>query len=765
MISFRTIFAITWLFLISNSISLSEQTDTPTFSHSEGRYEQPIAVYIGCSTPNSRIYFTTDGSDPSISSSLYTGLPILVSNHVSGNVITGESDNDPDTDDLYPALTDNSLTLKAIAVSNSTEQSEIATVRYVIDKVDCSFGISYDLPTVSPNKHILDIYQPKNSENTPVLIFIHGGAWKQGDKNMYMELGNTFAGYYNLTTVLINYRLSAPPYNAVHPTHIYDVAKAFHWVYDNIADYGGDPDKIYIFGQSAGAHLSTLLATDDRYISDREGLSLNLIKANVSMSGLYDLYDVCEYPNNPLGLSNEEVISYKTLCLTTFGSYDETTLNEASPQQFINSEQPPMRLINLKETLSFKDMPGFTKEAQNFRNAILDYNESNNDDLEIDLKYLTESDIPELILDLDFGELYDGHYEEIYVINTLFPYCKSVEYVIDFLDLIPEQPCLAYPSDEGEDLSVSELLMWHKSSNADYYEVQLSTDPTFSSAIIYDNVIVSTNKLSASGLQYNTEYFWRVKGFNNNAGSDWSETFSFSTGDNDFQEMISYQGFLNNSTGSAVSDGNYQFQFLLYNNYQDDLPIWTESHTVSVDKGYFNVILGTSNPLELPFDQPYWIGMKINDGEELLPRRPLTGSPYSIGGVRSINGQNGEVFIEGINGISVNTFGKTIQISGSEYSDIRFKENIMSIENAVEKLSSISGYYFNWKDDDKKRNIGVIAQEIEKVFPEIVFTDQNGYKSVDYSKLSVFLLQAIKEQQTIIEKLQEDMKNIENAGE
>jgi acetyl esterase/lipase len=106
------------------------------------------------------------------------------------------------TDDLYPPLTDNSLTLKAIAVSNSTEQSEIAAVRYVIDKVDCSFGISYDLPTVTPNKHILDIYQPKNSENTPVLIFIHGGAWKQGDKNMYMELGNTFAGYYNLTTVV-----------------------------------------------------------------------------------------------------------------------------------------------------------------------------------------------------------------------------------------------------------------------------------------------------------------------------------------------------------------------------------------------------------------------------------------------------------------------------------------------------------------------------------------------------------------------------------
>jgi len=760
--SIRFITVLSLLLIISISLSLSEQTATPTFSYSEGRYDRPIAVYINCATPNSTIYYTTDGSDPSISSSLYTGLPILISNHVSGNVITGESDNDPDTEDLFLPLTDNSLTLKAIAVSNGNEQSEIGTARYVIDKVDCSFSRVYDIPTVSPNKHILDIYQPKNSENTPVLIFIHGGAWKQGDKNMYMELGNTFAGYYNITTVIISYRLSAAPYYALHPAHMTDVANAFRWVYDNIADYGGDPEKIFIFGQSAGAHLSTLLATDDQYLSD-EGLSLSNIKANVSMSGIYDLYELCEYPNNSLGLTSEEVLSFKTLCLTTFGSYDETTLDGASPQNFINSDQPPMRLINLKETESFQDMPGFTKEAQNFRNAILDYNEVDNEDLVVELKYLNESDIPDFILDLDFGELYDGHYEEIYVINTLFPYCKSVQYVAEFLDLIPEQPFLAYPSDESDDLSTSTVLMWHNSANADYYEVQLSTDPTFSSGIILNNVSSATNKLSASGLQHNMEYYWRVKAFNDNTGSDWSETFSFATGDNNYQEMISYQGFLNNSSGGTVGDGEYQMQFLLYSSYESDQPMWTESHTVSVDNGYFNVILGSSNPLAIPFDQPYWIGMKIDDGEEMLPRRPLTGSPYAIGSVRSINGLNGELFIEGVNGISVNTFGKTIQISGSEYSDIRLKENIVTIGNVMEKISSITGYYFNWKGEDKEKNIGVIAQEIEKVFPEIVHTNsQNGYRTVDYNKLSVFLLQAIKEQQAVIEKLQEDIKKIEN---
>jgi len=85
-------------------------------------------------------------------------------------------------------------------------------------------------------------------------------------KNIYMELGNTFAGFYHFTTVIANYQLSTDPWNAVHPTHVQDVALAFNWVYRNIAEYGGDPDNIYVFGQSAGGHLVSLLATDSTYL-------------------------------------------------------------------------------------------------------------------------------------------------------------------------------------------------------------------------------------------------------------------------------------------------------------------------------------------------------------------------------------------------------------------------------------------------------------------------------------------------------------------
>ncbi len=86
------------------------------------------------------------------------------------------------------------------------------------------------------------------------------------------------------------------------------------------------------------------------------------------------------------------------------------------------------------------------------------------------------------------------------------------------------------------------------------------------------------------------------------------------------------------------------------------------------------------------------------------------------------------------------------------FSDRRWKTNFKKIENALGKLNQINGYYYNWKDKkDQSLQIGVIAQEIEAVLPEIVNTDKNGYKSVDYSKISALLIQVAKEQQSILE--------------
>ena len=86
------------------------------------------------------------------------------------------------------------------------------------------------------------------------------------------------------------------------------------------------------------------------------------------------------------------------------------------------------------------------------------------------------------------------------------------------------------------------------------------------------------------------------------------------------------------------------------------------------------------------------------------------------------------------------------------FSDRRWKTNFKKIDDALDKLNQINGYYYKWKDKkDQSLQIGVIAQEIEAVLPERVSTDKNGYKSVDYSKISALLIQVTKEQQSILE--------------
>jgi trimeric autotransporter adhesin len=102
-------------------------------------------------------------------------------------------------------------------------------------------------------------------------------------------------------------------------------------------------------------------------------------------------------------------------------------------------------------------------------------------------------------------------------------------------------------------------------------------------------------------------------------------------------------------------------------------------------------------------------------------------------------------------------------------SDIRFKENITPIENALEKISKISGNTYDWKEENKVEHgyegsdVGVIAQEIEEVLPQLVQTRENGYKAVKYDKLVALLIEGIKEQQSQIEELRNKINKLENG--
>ena len=88
-------------------------------------------------------------------------------------------------------------------------------------------------------------------------------------------------------------------------------------------------------------------------------------------------------------------------------------------------------------------------------------------------------------------------------------------------------------------------------------------------------------------------------------------------------------------------------------------------------------------------------------------------------------------------------------------SDERLKDNITPLSNAIEKINQIGGYEFDWNSNSSHsgHDVGVIAQEIEKVLPEVVANRDTGYKAVRYEKIVALLIQAIKEQQLQIDEL------------
>lgn len=110
---------------------------------------------------------------------------------------------------------------------------------------------SFDLPVKE-----LNVFSPKKAANLPVLIFIHGGSWNKGRKEIYDFMGNRLARR-EVVMVIIDYPL-APDYqvDAMEKATVL----AVDWVEKNISNFGGDPDQIFVSGHSAGGHLAALAA-------------------------------------------------------------------------------------------------------------------------------------------------------------------------------------------------------------------------------------------------------------------------------------------------------------------------------------------------------------------------------------------------------------------------------------------------------------------------------------------------------------------------
>lgn len=144
-----------------------------------------------------------------------------------------------------------------------------------------------DIPYSAPQaeRQVLDIYAPPGAKNLPVAFWIHGGGWQTGDKSSVQDKPRalTEKGFVFVST---NYRL-LPTVDM--GTIIRDVAKSLGWVHKNIAQHGGDPNRIFVGGHSAGAQLAALICIDDRYLK-AEGVTFDVLKGCFPVDG--DTYDV-----------------------------------------------------------------------------------------------------------------------------------------------------------------------------------------------------------------------------------------------------------------------------------------------------------------------------------------------------------------------------------------------------------------------------------------------------------------------------------------
>lgn len=126
----------------------------------------------------------------------------------------------------------------------------------------------------------LDIYRPDGAAGPlATVVFFYGGSWKWGDRGDYVFAGEALAsrGY---LAVVPDYRL----YPKVRfPGFVEDGAKAVAWVKAHIAEYGGDPDRIYLAGHSAGGHIALMLALDERFLA-AEGVSAADIRGTVALA-------------------------------------------------------------------------------------------------------------------------------------------------------------------------------------------------------------------------------------------------------------------------------------------------------------------------------------------------------------------------------------------------------------------------------------------------------------------------------------------------
>jgi acetyl esterase/lipase len=183
-------------------------------------------------------------------------------------------------------------------------------------------------PEMAPR---LDVYSPPTGRGHPVLVFVHGGGWKDYDKELFAPVAMKLLPE-DVVVVIPDYTLHP---RAGYEQMAQEVAAALSWTLEHIEAYGGDPRRVVVAGHSAGGHLVGLAVMDPRFL-EPYGHSASQVCGVVGMSGVYDIQAEYDYwqarGTHPRVI--EEVMG------------GEENFDRASPLSYVRADLPPILLLH-----------------------------------------------------------------------------------------------------------------------------------------------------------------------------------------------------------------------------------------------------------------------------------------------------------------------------------------------------------------------------------------------------------------------------------
>ena len=187
-----------------------------------------------------------------------------------------------------------------------------------------------------------DLYMPEGVDTAPVLVAVHGGGWQVGNRKFYLHWG-PFLARHGIAVFAIEYRLTKPGAKA-YPDAVRDVRAAVGFIRANAGRYRLDPERIGLVGDSAGAHLSALVALAGNEPAFAPGSSAATERIAVkAVVGFYGVYDTAAQWQHDLAVRPRDNITEKFLGAALYA--DRRVYFESSPISYATTDRNATRFL------------------------------------------------------------------------------------------------------------------------------------------------------------------------------------------------------------------------------------------------------------------------------------------------------------------------------------------------------------------------------------------------------------------------------------